>query len=112
LVPHEAVQHHRHIQQYDYRHQRRCHRETGGKIDGISPRPSDQQSDSQHESIALRGIRMHRGFTRKLGLEAVVLCSLITGCSAGNGYSGDGRMIDNGPSAATDRYVIDLGPIA
>jgi hypothetical protein len=54
---------------------------------------------------------MHRGFTRKLGLEAVVLCSLITGCSAGNGYSGDGRMIDNGPSAATDRYVIDLGPI-
>lgn len=33
------------------------------------------------------------------------------GCSAGSGYSGDGQMIDNGPLAATDRYVVNLGPI-
>jgi hypothetical protein len=27
-------------------------------------------------------------------------------------YSGDGRLIDNGPRAATDRYVVDLGPVS
>ncbi len=27
------------------------------------------------------------------------------------GYSGDGRLVDNGPLAATDRYVLDLGEI-
>jgi hypothetical protein len=27
-------------------------------------------------------------------------------------YSGDGRLTDNGPSAATDRYVLDLGPVS
>ena len=27
-------------------------------------------------------------------------------------YSGDGKLIDDGPFAATNRYVLDLGPIS
>jgi hypothetical protein len=42
---------------------------------------------------------------------AVLSCGLLMGCSASNDYSGDGQMIDHGPFAATDRYVLDLGPI-
>jgi len=39
--------------------------------------------------------------------------SLITvGCESVAQYSGDGKLIDNGPRAATDRYVVDLGSIS
>jgi hypothetical protein len=34
---------------------------------------------------------------------------LTIGCS--NQYSGDGRLIDNGPQLKGGRYVVDLGPI-
>lgn len=33
-------------------------------------------------------------------------------CSAANDYSGDGKLVDNGMLAATDRYVLDLGSIS
>jgi hypothetical protein len=35
---------------------------------------------------------------------------LLGGCPVTK-YSGDGALIDNGSGAATDRYVLDLGPI-
>jgi hypothetical protein len=36
---------------------------------------------------------------------------LLFGCYRVSHYSGDGQLIDNGPTAATDRYVLNLGPI-
>jgi hypothetical protein len=46
-------------------------------------------------------------------MSALLAVSLITtGCESVAQYSGDGRLIDNGPRAATDRYVIDLGSIS
>ena len=32
-------------------------------------------------------------------------------CGCAEDYSGDGKLVDNGIFAATDRYVLDLGPI-
>lgn len=44
---------------------------------------------------------------------ALLAVSLITtGCESVAQYSGDGKLIDNGPRAATDRYVVDLGSIS
>jgi len=43
---------------------------------------------------------------------AFSLGAALAGCDIVAEYSGDGRLIDNGPSAATDRYVLDLGPIS
>src|SRR5712664_1410730 len=44
---------------------------------------------------------------------ALVAVALIAaGCESVAQYSGDGKLIDNGPGAATDRYVLDLGPIS
>jgi hypothetical protein len=44
---------------------------------------------------------------------ALVAVALITaGRESVAQYSGDGKLIDNGPRAATDRYVLDLGPIS
>ena len=37
---------------------------------------------------------------------------LVVGCYKASSYSGDGRLVDNGYSSATDRYVLDLGPLA
>lgn len=42
----------------------------------------------------------------------ISLFAMLTGCDTVAQYAGDGRLIDNGPSAATDRYVLDLGPIS
>ena len=36
---------------------------------------------------------------------------LLSGCNDVTEYSGDGQLIDNGPGAATDRYVLKLGNI-
>lgn len=48
----------------------------------------------------------------------VVLSSVIaifgtslSGCYRVSQYSGDGQLADNGAGAATDRYVLNLGPI-
>ena len=43
---------------------------------------------------------------------AISLFEILTGCDAVAQYAGEGRFIDNGPSAATDRYVVDLGPVS
>ena len=39
------------------------------------------------------------------------LCFTIFGCYNERNYIGDGQLIDNGPKAATDRYILDLGKI-
>jgi hypothetical protein len=41
---------------------------------------------------------------------ACLLCmTLLSACSASDKYSGDGRMVDNGVTAANERYVVELG---
>ena len=47
----------------------------------------------------------------KLLFSSPLAVALNTGCYGGSSYSGDGHLTDNGPLAATDRYVLDLGPI-
>jgi len=42
----------------------------------------------------------------------ISLFATLAGCDTVAQYSGDGRLTDNGPSAATDRYVLDLGPVS
>ena len=44
-----------------------------------------------------------------LGSTAVLI--MLAGCYHASSYAGDGRLIDNGASAATDRYVLNLGSI-
>jgi len=41
----------------------------------------------------------------------VIPVAFLLGCYRVSQYSGDGQLIDNGSTAATDRYVLDLGPI-
>lgn len=36
---------------------------------------------------------------------------MLSGCYRISNYAGDGQLVDNGASAATDRYVLNLGPI-
>ena len=36
---------------------------------------------------------------------------IVIACGNARGYQGDGKLIDNGPSASTDRYILDLGPL-
>ena len=44
---------------------------------------------------------------------ALLAIALVTaGCDSVAQYSGDGKLIDNGSRAATDRYVLDLGTIS
>ncbi len=53
------------------------------------------------------------GQIRLLGIAAlVVVAFVLMGCDSVDQYSGDGKLVDNGPSAATERYVLDLGPVA
>lgn len=42
----------------------------------------------------------------------IAMSLMAVGCDSVAQYSGDGKLIDNGPAAATDRYVIDLGPVS
>jgi hypothetical protein len=46
-----------------------------------------------------------------LGSLVVIPFVFLSGCYRVSHYSGDGQLIDNGSTAATDRYVLDLGPI-
>jgi hypothetical protein len=43
----------------------------------------------------------------------VVLVSVAMSCACNGSatYRGDGKLIDNGPAAASERYILDLGPI-
>lgn len=43
-------------------------------------------------------------------LTIVALAIAAAGCDAVGNYRGDGKLIDNGPTAATYRYVLVLGP--
>ena len=45
-------------------------------------------------------------------LGAVSLLATLTACDTVAQYVGDGRLTDKGPSAATDRYVLDLGQVS
>lgn len=48
---------------------------------------------------------------RLLSCAALVVgAGFLSGCPMPK-YSGDGTLVDNGPSSATDRYILDLGPI-
>lgn len=49
---------------------------------------------------------------RKTLLFAVALMGALTGCDTVAQYAGDGRLTDKGPTAATDRYVLDLGQVS
>lgn len=49
---------------------------------------------------------------RRCIFALLAVTSIASGCESVAQYSGDGRLIDNGPRAATDRYVLDLGPIS
>lgn len=42
----------------------------------------------------------------------VAMSLMVVGCDSVAQYSGDGKLVDNGPSAASDRYVLDLGPVS
>jgi hypothetical protein len=44
----------------------------------------------------------------RASFAALVLA--LVGCDAAGSYRGDGKLIDNGLFAATDRYVLELGP--
>lgn len=48
--------------------------------------------------------------SEKLLLALAILLAPI-GCDSVVQYSGDGKLIDNGRSAATDRFILDLGPV-
>lgn len=50
-------------------------------------------------------------YKRSLAL-AVALVAGLAGCDTVAQYSGDGRLTDKGPTAATDRYVLDLGQVS
>lgn len=50
-------------------------------------------------------------FLSRLSVLAISMI-LLSSCYDINDYSGDGRLIDNGKSAATDRYVLELGVIS
>lgn len=57
--------------------------------------------------------KMFKGHAmRALTCATLLAASFLAACSSiAAEYSGDGTMIDNGPLAATDRYVVNLGPI-
>lgn len=49
---------------------------------------------------------------KRLLLVVVSFVAALAGCDTVAQYVGDGRLTDKGPSAATDRYVLDLGQIS
>ena len=49
---------------------------------------------------------------RRHVVPLLLLAAFCSGCEQSQTYLGDGKLVDNGASAATDRYVLDLGPIA
>lgn len=53
------------------------------------------------------------GALRRRARTVTALCMVLVlaGCDSGSNYAGDGKLVDNGFFAATDRYVLDLGPL-
>ncbi|MFQ5597978.1 MAG: hypothetical protein ACE5GK_08000 [Nitrospiria bacterium] len=39
------------------------------------------------------------------------MAAFLSSCYSVSHYSGDGRLVDRGRSAATDRYILDLGEV-
>lgn len=48
---------------------------------------------------------------RVLLTPIIITSSIVSGCNPVSKYTGDGKLIDNGVGAATDRYVLNLGKI-
>jgi hypothetical protein len=51
---------------------------------------------------------------KRIGTKLIIILILLLAYAkyhVGHSYKGDGRFIDNGCTAATDRYVLDLGEI-
>lgn len=48
---------------------------------------------------------------RAVAVAMFAMILLVIGCSRGLPYEGDGRFVDHGPTAALERYVLDLGPV-
>lgn len=49
---------------------------------------------------------------RSFALVVIAVASLLFGCESVAQYSGDGKFLDNGPAAATDRYVLEFGSVS
>jgi hypothetical protein len=47
----------------------------------------------------------------KLRTALAFAAILIGSCSAERRYAGDGQLVDNGPGAANERYLLDLGTL-
>lgn len=60
-----------------------------------------------------RWLSVHQPVRCVNGLQALALAIVVTASSscATNHYQGDGRLVDHGAFAATDRYVLDLGHV-
>jgi hypothetical protein len=56
--------------------------------------------------------RPARLLRRGASTVGALLMVVIAACDSVANYSGDGKLTDNGIFAATDRYVLDLGPVA
>lgn len=61
--------------------------------------------------VMMRNTHHKKTFLWRLSVLAISMIPL-SGCYDINDYSGDGRLIDNGKSAATDRYVLEFGVIS
>ena len=50
---------------------------------------------------------------RRVWARALILAMVLMlgGCFRGFLYDGDGRFVDHGPTAAAERYLLDLGPV-
>ena len=62
---------------------------------------------------ALYSCRMRAEAFRTVSLFIVVFVAglVLEGCLRQHLYQGDGRFVDVGPTAAIDRYILDLGPV-
>jgi hypothetical protein len=57
-------------------------------------------------------MEMTMSSTQRKMFLMLAISLIAVGCDSVAQYSGDGKLVDNGPSAATDRYVLDLGPVS
>jgi hypothetical protein len=57
--------------------------------------------------------RCNMKIIRSRGVVVVTAAALFSlGCESAAQYSGDGKLVDNGRAAVTDRYVLDLGSVS
>jgi hypothetical protein len=70
-----------------------------------------QRSSASSNRSLVKDLLMIKRFFYSIA-STIVLSVLLTNCYSVSHYSGDGRLIDRGPFAATDRYILDLGLIS